>query len=308
MLFKEIETQHGSLYWANFFLRLGRFFGEKIINNEALHHIVIKTHYTDFIPQIISLGFADYVYSNMDDDYGDENIKEKLHPNTTIYYRAAPEIPEEPYIYISSDNNGFPIIKDMKKNPTSITVGIGWEKKIRIANEQIIYKKSRALKNKNLTNLKKHYSAERLEQLARLNHYRILIIGNETRITKESEATIQGLPFYNWLLMRPFLHQQSYYLTNVYSSKYKEALENLPSNTLVIYASLDAYYNFNEEELLEDFPSIILYTPFENAPIEIEALTTIVENLENYDASELIENELEKNLPKGVEIATWTII
>lgn len=305
MLFKEIETQHGSLHWAKFFLELGRLYGQQLIHDDAAHNLIIKMPYTDFIPQLISLGFADQLYSQISAEPPDTNLKEKLVPGTIVYYRSSPTLPEEPYKFLDFYNSEFPIIEDMKKNTLRIKITKNWEKKIRIANEQVIYKKSRALKNKTLNSLKQYYPAARLEQLARLNNYRILIVGNETKLKQESEATIQGLNLHSWLLMRQFLHSQSYYLTNIYSSKFKKDLEELPFNTLIIYSSLEAFYHFHEE--LNMYSSIILYSSFENSPMEIEALSTVVDLLDTYKASSLLESKLSNSLPKGVDIGTWII-
>lgn len=105
--------------------------------------------------------------------------------------------------------------------------------------------------------------------------------------------------------MRPFLHQQSYYLTDIYSSKYKGDLNDLPPSTIVIYTSLDAFYNFYDE--LNCFSSIVLYSSVESNPTEVEALSMIVDLMDEKDSSKLIEEAVLTNIPKGIEMGTWVV-
>ena len=305
MFFKDIETQHKFLSWAQFYLNLGRLYGQKILKDDSIHNTIIKVPYTNFIPHLLSLGIADETYDYPIESNYSFDWKDKLTPGILVFYKTSIDKSETPYTFIGFSESGYPIIEDKKKHPTRTQLGRDWETKIRIAIEQVTYKKSRTLKNKTLNILKKHYSTENLERLAQLNDHRILIIGNEKKLKNEAEEKIHNLEIYHWLLMRPFLHQQSYYLTDIYSSRYKGELEGLPSNTIVIYSSLDAFYNFHEE--LNCFSSIVLYASIESGPTELEVLSMLVDLMDEYDASSLIETMVTNVIPKGIEIGTWMV-
>lgn len=302
MFFKEIESINGELKWANFYLSLGRIFGNDILNHSQQHHVFLKLPYTDFIPHLLALGMADSIYEEKNViEHG--NIELNLKQGMTVYYRPVQNKAEFPCIFLDYNEKGYPIIEDMKKNKTIYTLGKHWRDQLRIANEHIIYKKGRTLDEKLINNLKKIYPANNLNQIAKINKHKILIIGNETKVKKEAEAIIEELPLYNWLLLKSHLHPQLFSLCNVYSSKYKEELEGLSKDTLVIYANLEAYLLFNDE--LKDFSSITLFSPIEEQNFQIDALSKINNQLDYCERSEVILNNFKIPIPKGVDLASW---
>lgn len=304
MFFKDIESSTGSLHWAHFFLKLGRMYGSEILKENQIHNMVIKVPYTNYIPHFISLGAADQIYSSPIEN-SIENVKSKLKPGMLIYYKPTINKAESPYTFLGFTEDGYPIIEDKGKNPTKTKLGIKWETKIRIANEQVKYKKGHKLKNTAINILKDYYPINNLDLIARTNNHRIILIGNEKKILIEAQEEIQNIEFYNWLMMRPFLHQQSYYLTDIYSSKFKGDLNNIPHNTIVIYSSLDAFYNFYDE--LKSYSSVVLYSPVESNLKDIEVLSSVMDLLDNHESSKIIENAISNYIPKGIELGTWVV-
>lgn len=302
MFFKEIESINGELKWANFYLSLGRIFGNDILNHSQQHHVFLKLPYTDFIPHLIALGIADSIYEYINPNEH-SNLEHILKQGMTVYYRPVLNKAEFPCIFLEFNDNGYPIIEDMKKNKTIHTLGKQWRDQLRVANEHIIYKKGRTLDEKLINNLKNIYPANNLNQIAKLNKHKILIIGNETKFKNEADAIIEELPLYNWLLLKSHLHPQLFSLCNVYSSKYKGELEDLSKDTLVIYANLEAYLLFSDE--LKDFSSITLFSPIEEQNFQIDALSKINNELDYCECSDVILNNLKISIPKGVDLASW---
>lgn len=305
LFFKDIEMTTGSLNWAQFFLKLGRLYGQEILEDELIHNSIIKVPYTNFIPHLLSLGAADQIYCKPSEENEIDDLKSKLKPGLLIFYKPTVNQVETPHTFIGFTDNGYPIIEDKKRYPTRTRLGENWETKIRIANEQVIYKRNRILKNDTINILKDYYPISNLDSLARANNHRILLIGNEKKIKLEAQEKIDNVKIYSWLLMRPFLHQQFYYLTDVYSSKYKGELNDLPESTIVIYTSLDAFYNFYDE--LNYFSSIVLYSSVESKPSDVEALSMIVDLMDVNDSSKLIEEAVLTKIPKGIEMGTWKV-
>jgi len=305
LFFKDIEMTTGSLNWAQFFLKLGRLYGQAILEDELIHNTIIKVPYTSYIPHLLSLGTADQIYCKPSGETEIDDLKSKLKPGLLIYYKPSVNQVETPHTFIDFTDNGYPVIEDKKRYSTRTRLGENWENKIRIANEQVIYKRNRTLKNKTINILKDYYPISNLDSLARSNNHRILLIGNEKKLKLEAQEKIDNIEIYSWLLMRPFLHQQSYYLTDIYSSKYKGDLNGLPRSTIVIYTSLDAFYNFYDE--LNCFSSIVLYSSVESNPTEIEALSMVVDLMDDNGSSKLIEEAIFSNFPKGIEMGTWVV-
>lgn len=304
MLFKEIESINGELKWADFYLNLGRLFGEDILNDERVHNIFLKIPYIDYIPHMIALGIADSIYET-ESSIEDTDLQNSLEKGMTIYYRPTPNEPEIPCIFLELNDMNYPVIEDMKENKTVYTLGKFWKNKIRIANEHVVYKKSRTLNESLLNNIKKYYPISNINNIAQFNKQKVLIIGNETKLKIESEAVIQDLPLYNWLLLKQYLHPQLFSLCNIYSSKFKGDLEELSDRTIVIYTNLESFFSFNEE--LKEFSSIILFSPIDEQNFSMDALTLINDFLDSNNASDLIEETLTSNIPKGVDMATWKI-
>ena len=302
MFFKEVESINGELKWANFYLSLGRIFGNNILNHLQRHHVFLKLPYTDYIPHLIALGIADSIYENIN-PIDPSSLEHELEQGMTVYYRPVQNKAEFPCIFLEFNEKGYPIIEDMKKNKTIYTLGKHWREQLRIANEHIIYKKGRTLDEKLINNLKKIYPANNISLLAKLNKHKVLIIGNETKLKNEADAIIEELPLYNWLLLKSHLHLQLFSLCTVYSSKYKGDLEDLSADTVVIYTNLEAYLFFSDE--LKDFSSITLFSPIEEQNFQIEALSKISNELDNFECSEVILNKLKTSIPKGVDLASW---
>lgn len=305
MFFKDIESLNGEFRWAEFFLTIGRLFGKEVLDSCAVHSLFLQIPYSSHIPHILALGIADSIYQNASQSLN-YSLEDSLHSGTTIYYRSDPRKAEVPCTFIKFNERGNPVIQDMKKNPTTITVGRDWKNQIRIANEQVTYKKSRKLDEKLMDNLKNHYPVETLNYISKMNKHNILIIGNATKLKNESESLIQDLPIYNWILLDSYIHPQLFSLTTIYSSKYKDSLKELTKNTIIIYTNLEAYILFQDE--LKDFSNIILFSPIEELNISEEALMMITNNLDSNPPSDLIDENLLSRVPKGVAIASWKMI
>lgn len=305
MFFKEIELLNGELKWAQFYLKIGRLFGREALNSREINNLLLIIPYSNYVPHILALGVADsiYQYASQSEIY---SLKDSLSPGTTIYYRSSSNEAEIPCTFLGFNNLGNPIIQDMKKNTTTITLGKDWINQLRIANEQVTYKKVRKLDEKLINNLKNNYSVESLDYLTKINKHNILIIGNATKLKSESESLIDDLPIYNWILLDSYVHPQLFSLTTIYSSKYKDPLKKLTKDTIVIYTNLEAYLFFQDE--LKDFSSIILFSPLEEANFPQEALLIITNNLDSNPPSNLVTEHLISQVPKGVAIASWKTI
>lgn len=302
MYFKAIENISSSMNWGSFYLQLGRIYGKEVINDEKAHNIILHVPYPNYLYYFIALGIADEIYSNKIES---EDILDKLVPNeTVVYYKPLKNKEEQPYKFLQQIGDKIQI-EDMKKNPTKITVGKLWREKIRIANENINYTKARALQNKELELIKKFYSEE-VDKIARLNSHKIIIIGNKKRIEREANLKIDNLELSSWLLLHTFLPKQSYYLTDIYSSQSQLELNELPHNTIIIYADLDAYYYFYPE--LANYSSVILYSPNMSNINETESLVDIVGYLDsNVESSILTSNLMDITIPKYISYATWEV-
>ena len=302
MYFKDIENISSSMNWGSFYLQLGRIYGKEVINDEKVHNIILHVPYPNYLYYFIALGIADEIYSNKIES---EDILDKLVPNeTVVYYKSLKNEKEQPYKFLQQIGDKIQI-EDMKKNPTKITVGKLWREKIRIANENINYTKARALQNKELELIKKFYSEE-VDKIARLNSHKIVIIGNKKRIEREANLKIDNLELSSWLLLHSFLPKQSYYLTDIYSSQSQLELNELPHNTIIIYADLDAYYYFYPE--LANYSSVILYSPNMSNINETESLVDIVDYLDsNVESSILTSNLINITIPKYISYATWEV-
>ncbi|CEA00557.1 hypothetical protein BN1050_00651 [Metalysinibacillus saudimassiliensis] len=302
MYFKEIENISSSMNWASFYLQLGRLYGEEVLRSEKSHHIILHVPYTNYLYYFIALGIADSVYSHKIES---EDISDKLVPNeTVVYYKPSETIQEQPYKFLQQLGDSIQI-EDMKKNPTKVTVGKMWREKIRIANENINYKKARSLQNKELELIKNMYSEE-VDKIARLNSHKIIIIGNKKRIEQEARLKVNEMELSSWLLLHSFLPKQSYYLTDIYSSQSQLEINELPHNTIIIYADLDAYYYFSPE--FANYSSIILYGPNMSNINETEGLMDIVSCLDNHSESTILHSKLAHlELPRYISYATWEV-
>lgn len=302
MYFKEIENYNSKLSWSTFYLQLGRYIYNGIKDYSEPPHMAINTTYTNYCSHVIALGVLDSLYSDSTISTSTNDILDQLKPGMLVFYQATLDSQEITHTYCGKTEEGYPILKTKDKNPIQIIVKKDWHTKIRVANTQRKYKRTRSLNNQSLQILKTVYNPDTIDSISRSNPLSLLIIGNEKQLREEAALEIDGTSLNNLLLMEHFVREQEFYITKIISSRSMNDLEIKTDKAFVIYTSLESFNNFYEE--LSMYPSVFLFNNQIESFYKIDVLETLDKIIEKQPPSRYLDiNSLE--IPKGLEIVTW---
>lgn len=302
MHFDSIESKISNENWLSFFLDLGRnFYNFNNIRSEKLH-LCISVPFLNFISITIGLGICDKFYSlSTSNVYKFDDLKE----GTLIFYCPPNSRKEQSYTFVGIDNDGYPKFKSKDRHPVTLTLrNTNWWEEIRIAPEQVKYKRNRFSKNESGKAIRTHYENQHIESILRKPALKILFVGNEKRLTKEMEQSLKDeYTFIDWLLPKSLVGAQNSYVTEIISSRAGMDTEEINEDTVIIYDGVQAF-NLSPYRNYEN-ASIILLERNASAELLGEALEEIYYEESNADDDFIELFSQREDIPKNLELLAW---
>lgn len=243
MNFSSIESGISEKSWLSFYLNIGRKFYEANRNTNSTLNICISVPSLYYVAAGIGLGICDRLYSSDVDENG-EDILKQLKPGTLVFYRSPFSKTEKSYTMEGLTKEGYPVIKGTGKNPETITLMRPqlWQN-VRVAPEQITYKRNRTMKTSGLqTVIYEYYDRGKIDNILRNPRINILFIGNERRLKEEMSQEFEDghLPA-EWLLPKSMNGTQRSYVSDVVPSGTRPESLSLNSDTILIFDGVHAF-------------------------------------------------------------------
>ncbi|MBS4208053.1 hypothetical protein [Bacillus sp. FJAT-50079] len=302
MKFTDIESKISNKNWLSFFLDLGRIFYDSNKTRSENLHLCISVPFLNYLSIAIGLGICDKFYSSS--AYNVHKFDD-LKEGTLVFRRPPNSKKEQSYVFVGIDSDGYPQFKSKHRPPVTLTLrNQNWWEEIRIAPEQVKYKRNRFSKNERGKAIRTHYESQHVDSILRKPDIKVLFVGNVNRITMEMEESLMDeYTFIDWLLPKSLVGAQNSYVTEIISSKASPVTEEINAETVIIYDGVQA---FNQSPYRNyENASIILLERNASEALLGEALQDIYNYEVNTDEEFIEMVSQRKGIPKNLEILAW---